>query len=59
LLIYAEFWAQPIIMPKQGALTSQHVDQFREILGSEYVLLDQETLEHFSHDETENLRFFT
>jgi len=57
LLIYAEFWAQPIIMPKQGALTSQHVDQFREILGSEYVLLDQETLEHFSHDETENLRF--
>ncbi|MCE2704189.1 MAG: FAD-binding oxidoreductase [Bacteroidota bacterium] len=44
-------------MPKQGALTSQHVDQFREILGSEYVLLDQETLEHFSHDETENLRF--
>jgi len=39
------------------AITSQHLDQLRLIVGKEHVFVDAETLEHFSHDETENLRF--
>lgn len=39
------------------ALTSRHVEQFRQILGEKYVLLDEETLYNYSHDETEDLHF--
>ena len=40
-----------------GKLSPQHVDQLRTIIGSEYVYVDAETLDYFSHDETENLKF--
>ncbi len=40
-----------------GKLSSQHVDQLRTIVGNEYVFVDAETLDYFSHDETENLKF--
>jgi len=40
-----------------GALTSQHLEQLRSIVGKEYVFVDAETLEYFSYDHTENLRF--
>jgi glycolate oxidase len=40
-----------------GALTSQHLEQLKSIVGEEHVYVDVETLERFSHDETENLRF--
>lgn len=40
-----------------GKLSPQHVDQLRTIIGSENVYVDAETLDYFSHDETENLKF--
>ncbi len=40
-----------------GALTSQHLEQLRSIVGKEHVFVDAETLEYFSYDHTENLRF--
>ena len=40
-----------------GKLSPQHVDLLRTIIGSEYVYVDAETLDYFSHDETENLKF--
>lgn len=40
-----------------GKLSPQHVDQLRTIIGSEHVYMDAETLDYFSHDETENLKF--
>lgn len=33
------------------------IDELREMLGEQYVLVDEETLNHFAHDETENLHF--
>lgn len=38
-------------------LTSRHVDEFKKIIGEKYVLIDQESLHHYSHDETEDLHF--
>ena len=45
-----------------GALTSatlnrQHIDAFKEIVGRQFVLTDEESLQHYSHDETETLSF--
>jgi len=40
-----------------GALTAQHLEQLRSIVGKEHVFVDAETLEYFSYDHTENLRF--
>ena len=33
------------------------VSAFRRILGDENVLFDKESLSHYSHDETEDLKF--
>jgi len=33
------------------------LDQFRSIVGSQYVLLDEESLQNYGHDETENLLY--
>ena len=38
-------------------LTAEHVESFRKILGKEYVLLDEESLKQYGHDETEHLLF--
>jgi len=38
-------------------LTTQIIQAFKNIIGEKYVLLDEETLQHFSHDETEDLHF--
>lgn len=40
-----------------GKLTSLHLEQLRSIVGNEFVFVDAETLDYFSYDETENLRF--
>lgn len=40
-----------------GKLSSKHLEQLQHIVGNEFVFVDEETLAHFSHDETENLRF--
>ncbi|MFY7878755.1 MAG: FAD-binding oxidoreductase [Lacibacter sp.] len=39
-------------------VTSEIIELLSGIVGASYVLVDAETLERFSHDETENLRFF-
>lgn len=38
-------------------LTAQHIEAFKKIAGDSYVLVDQETLNYYAHDETENLHF--
>ena len=38
-------------------LTSRHLEEFKNILQEKYVLVDEETLHHYSHDETEDLHF--
>jgi hypothetical protein len=38
-------------------LASQHIDEFRKILGEKYVFIDGESLYNYSHDETEDFIF--
>jgi glycolate oxidase len=38
-------------------LTATHIDTFRKIVGHQFVFADDESLQHYSHDETENLHF--
>jgi glycolate oxidase len=38
-------------------LTASHIDAFRKILGEDHVLIDEESLAHYAHDETEDLHF--
>lgn len=38
-------------------INSRHVEEFKKILGDKYVLIDEESLHHYSHDETEDLHF--
>ncbi len=40
-----------------STLTSRHIEEFKKILGEKYVLIDEESLQHYSHDETEDLYF--
>jgi glycolate oxidase len=37
---------------------ASHIDTFRKILGKENVLTDEESLDRYSHDETEDLHYF-
>ncbi len=39
------------------ALSVQLINAFKEIAGEKYVILDEESLQQFSHDETEDLHF--
>jgi glycolate oxidase len=41
----------------KSTLTSGHVEEFKNILGEKFVLIDDETLHNYSHDETEDLHF--
>ncbi|MBC7946245.1 MAG: FAD-binding protein [Chitinophagaceae bacterium] len=38
-------------------LTSQHIESFKKIVGESFVVADEESMEKYSHDETETLRF--
>src|SRR5437762_2774320 len=38
-------------------LAGRHIEQFKKILGDKYVLVDEESLHDYSHDETEDLHF--
>jgi glycolate oxidase len=44
-------------MSKKGTLQGAHLDRFRSIVGADHVYVDKETLDHYAHDETENLHF--
>jgi glycolate oxidase len=46
-----------MVTAAKSVLTSRHVEEFRKILGEKYVLIDEESLHHYSHDETEDLHF--
>ncbi|MCW3088888.1 MAG: glycolate dehydrogenase, subunit GlcD, partial [Sediminibacterium sp.] len=39
----------------KGLVTSEHLAAFKELLGPDFVLADEENLQHYSHDETEEL----
>ena len=39
------------------ALTAQHIESFRKIVGDPYVFVDDESLNTYAHDETENLHY--
>ena len=41
----------------QGKLTTAIIEQFRQIAGAGFVLLDEESLNNYGHDETEHLLF--
>jgi len=38
-------------------LTASHINTFKGIVGDKYVLADEESLNHYAHDETENLHY--
>ncbi|MBM3415764.1 MAG: FAD-binding protein [Bacteroidetes bacterium] len=40
-----------------GTVSAQHIESFRKIAGDANVSMDEETLRHYAHDETENLAF--
>lgn len=44
------------IIEKNG-LTRVHIQQFRNIVGESYVFTDNESLNHYGHDETERLLY--
>lgn len=41
----------------KSSLTAEHIAEFRKIVGDAYVLVDEETVNHYAHDETENLHY--
>ncbi len=42
-----------------GRVTAEIFAELIKILGENYVIADEETLQNYSHDETELLHFFT
>ena len=40
-----------------AVLTAHHIEAFKKILGERFVLTDEESLHHYSHDETEDLHY--
>ena len=41
----------------QTNLKTEHIEAFRKIVGAQYVLVDEEALNQYGHDETEHLLF--
>ena len=41
----------------KSSLTAEHIAEFRKIVGDAFVLVDEETVNHYAHDETENLHY--
>jgi glycolate oxidase len=39
-------------------LTEHHIEAFKKIVGEKFVFVDDDTLRHYAHDETEDLHFF-
>ena len=40
-----------------GTVTTSHIEQFKQIIGNDYVLADAESLNRYGHDETEHLLY--
>lgn len=41
----------------RSSLTQQNIDEFKGIVGEQYIFVDEENLNKYSHDETENLHY--
>ena len=39
------------------SLTAQHIESFKKIVSEKFVLVDEESLNNYAHDETEDLHF--
>jgi glycolate oxidase len=39
------------------SLTTELIEQFKQIIGNDYVLIDEESLNNYGHDETEHLLY--
>ncbi len=46
-----------ILVETPAVLSLRHVQEFKEIIGSQFVFADEETMQQYGHDETENLLF--
>lgn len=44
-------------MAASPAGIAQHIEAFKKIVGEDFVFVDQESLNNYAHDETENLHF--
>jgi glycolate oxidase len=44
-------------MTASAGLSRQHIECLKKICGEKYVLTDEESLHHYSHDETEDLHY--
>lgn len=40
-----------------GIVTEEHIAKFKAIVGDKYVLVDEESKQHYGHDETEHLLY--
>ena len=41
----------------QSIISGKHLQAFKSIVGDSYVFADEETLNNYAHDETENLHY--
>jgi len=41
----------------KGMITTAHLNDFRKIVGNQFVLIDEESLNNYGHDETEELLY--
>ncbi|MEO5945685.1 MAG: FAD-linked oxidase C-terminal domain-containing protein [Chitinophagaceae bacterium] len=41
----------------QSVISAKHIETFKLIVGDTFVFADEETLNHYAHDETENLHY--
>jgi glycolate oxidase len=40
-----------------GTVNAEHLQQFKQIVGEQFVFADEETLNHYGHDETEQILY--
>ncbi|MBL7759655.1 MAG: FAD-binding protein [Sediminibacterium sp.] len=43
---------------ERGVISIAHLEKFKEIVGAQFVLADEENLQHYGHDETEHLQYY-
>jgi len=46
-----------VAVEKRKTTVEEYIGQFKTIVGDAFVLVDEESLNHYAHDETENLHF--
>ena len=46
-----------MITVRNASLAVEHLEQFKNIIGSQYVFVDEEVLHNYASDETEDLHF--